>query len=173
MKRLAAAVIVALALIGSANAAGPPVKNVPFKVAVPKHGKTAIYAFKLTVTLPPGTTISGTPPITPSPKYAHPLPRGTLAAMRIRQTGATTWLIIIAIDSRTSSGPGATELSGNLQVPPPLSSNTVRAGEEYFNCKLFLKAIDKGEPAADEEEQSFVIQGPTDEADKIVKGVCP
>ncbi len=165
------ACIAVLVCAGTAAAGnGPQPKYLPFTVVVPKHGKTALYAFKLTIHLPPGTTLSGAPPVSTQLKNGASLPSGLLAASAVTQTGSTTWEIVIAVDARKTSGPGAATLSGSVEVPPPLSTNSPELGKDPESCRLFLALI--GKPVDEGAEESYwSLKSPSAKAKRVYTGV--
>jgi len=168
--RQALVLLGALALVGSAAASGPPVKNLPFKVAVPKHG-TAMYAFKLTVKFPSGTTFSGDPPISVVARNRQSLAKNVQAAGVAIEVGNGVWQIFIAIDASNASGSGAATLSGAVEVPPPLSSNPTVISPEQGACNAWLEII--GEKPDYPPNYTLIVGKKTTGAKGIVGGACP
>lgn len=122
MRTTLVAVLVAAVAAGTAQAAGPSGKQLPFHFAVPKSGHAAVYGLKVTVKIPSNMTIP--PVLAPLPQAtnAKALAKGTTAGSVVVPDGKGVWDIFIGIDSRKASGSGASSLTGAVFLQGPLAT---------------------------------------------------
>jgi hypothetical protein len=170
------AVLAALALVGSAAAAGPAGTKLPFKVKVPKPGHVKAYAFAVRAHLPAGMTVSGFSPFV-SASNGKAVAKGALAVAAVKSTGPGMWTVIVVVDMKHAKGAGASTFTGNVNMSGPLGNAPSDIHPAGGNpCAAYdevLNQIGKGGSAINQGAMLiWVMIGPTDAGRKIDLSDC-